>query len=127
MKIRIKDNTLRLRLMQGEVQQLRHQGEVSAQTTFAERQLFSYHLRTDDTLAAPEAHLQGSRITVSLPTAQAHRWADTDQVGISHLQPNGTPEGLRLLIEKDFKCLTDRPHEDETDAFPHPSPDAPIC
>lgn len=127
MKIRIKDNSIRLRLMQTEVQQLRHRGEVSACTTFAERQIFSYHLRTDDALDAPNARLAGTTVTVTLPTAQAHRWADTDQVGIEHWQPNGTPDGLRLLIEKDFKCLTDRPHEDESDAFPHPTPSSKTC
>ena len=36
------------------------------------------------------------------------------------VQPNGNGEGLRVLVEKDFPCLTARPNEDDSDAFPWP-------
>lgn len=127
MKIRIKDNAIRLRLQQREVQQLRHSGQVTGRTTFAERLYFDYQLLTSAQVEMPTAQLKGATLTIILPTAQAQAWADSNQVGIEHLQPNGTPEGLRLLIEKDFKCLTDRPHEDESDAYPHPAPQSTTC
>jgi hypothetical protein len=33
----------------------------------------------------------------------------------------GDGKTLRILVEKDFACLTKPPHEDDADAFPNPN------
>ena len=50
----------------------------------------------------------------------ASEWATTDQVGIEKTIFVAEGSDLAILIEKDFKCLTDRPHEDESDLFENP-------
>ena len=56
-----------------------------------------------------------SRVQVSVPRAQARSWADSDQVGLE-----AEHQGIAILVEKDFKCLTPRKNEDDGDAFPNP-------
>jgi len=47
-------------------------------------------------------------------------WATTDLVGLEHQIQLKGEEKLAILIEKDFKCLQERPGEDEEDMFPNP-------
>jgi hypothetical protein len=60
------------------------------------------------------ATLNDSRIVVTLPTAVATEWIESDQTGIE-----ASIGALRLLIEKDFQCLHREPASGE-DAFPNP-------
>ena len=123
MKLRIRGNTLRLRLTQGEVRQLRASGEVSDAVHFGPDRALHYALVAGE-VDEPRARFEGDRITVELPRASANAWADGDAVGIEHDQPlspaGGDGEVLALLIEKDFQCLAPRSGEDDSDAFPHP-------
>ena len=41
-------------------------------------------------------------------------------VGMQKIISVGEEIDLSILIEKDFKCLTDRPNEDESDLFENP-------
>lgn len=117
MKLRIRGDSLRLRLTRGEVRQLRETGSVVETIHFGAGELH-YELRSAD-VPAPIARFDGARIEVSLPRAQANAWADGDDVGIATEQ--ALPHGrLSLLIEKDFRCLAPRDGEDDGDAFPHP-------
>ncbi|WP_146157752.1 DUF7009 family protein [Enhygromyxa salina] len=117
MKLRIRGDSLRLRLTRGEVQQLRTTGRVSASTQFGARTL-EYVLCSADVDAA-QARFEGDCIEVTLPRSLANTWADTEQVGIEAEQ--GV---LRLLIEKDFQCLAPRAGEEDSDTFPHPDADS---
>lgn len=117
MKLRIRGDSLRLRLTQGEVRSLRETGSVIETLHFGPSALH-YELRSAD-VDAPVASFDGGHIVVSLPRARANAWADGDEVGIAAEQAlaQGT---LALLIEKDFQCLAPREGEDDVDAFPHP-------
>lgn len=120
MKLRIRGDSLRLRLTRGEVHALRETGRVSETIHFGARAL-DYVLCSAD-VDAPEARFVGDRIEVALPHATARSWAEGDEVGIEAEQ-RVDQGALRLLIEKDYQCLTPREgreREDDTDAFPHP-------
>jgi len=118
MKLRIRGDSLRLRLTRTEVERLHAHGEVVETIHFGPRQL-DYVLRRA-AVDSPRASFVGDRIEVALPEARAHAWATSDEVGIEAEQ--ALPEGqLRLLIEKDFQCLAPREGEDDSDAFPHPA------
>lgn len=112
---------MRLRLTQGEVARLRESGEVGDCVNFGDRSL-AYVLVSGD-VATPQARFDGDRIEVALPRALADEWTGSEEVGIEAEQAlaSGT---LKLLIEKDFRCLAPRPGEDDSDAFPHPGPGA---
>ncbi|HEY8916022.1 MAG TPA: hypothetical protein VIM87_06265, partial [Chitinophaga sp.] len=58
-------------------------------------------------------------VHLSLPLAQVQQWIKTEQVGIE--QEIANPDGsiLKIVVEKDFKCLTTR-DEDDSQAFDNP-------
>jgi hypothetical protein len=116
-KLRIRGDSLRLRLTRTEVRSLRETGSVIETIHFGSSAL-AYELRSAD-VDAPVAEFDGGRVLVRLPRAQANAWADGDEVGITAEQ--ALDDGaLSLLIEKDFQCLAPREGEDDVDAFPHP-------
>jgi hypothetical protein len=64
---------------------------------------------------------------VRLPETAVLAWATTDQVSISGEQVLVDGEKLKVLVEKDFVCLTGRDDEDESDMYPHPEADTGSC
>jgi len=126
MKLRIKGNSIRLRLGQSEVRQLRDLGFVEESTTFdvLGGQRLDYVLRIDPNLLAMTASFEGGRIIVRMPNALLRQWADTDQVGIESVQVASGGAGLKILVEKDFECIDAPLDEPQDDAFPHPQYDA---
>jgi hypothetical protein len=125
MKLRIRGNSIRLRLGRGEVASLLENGKVEEATEFGAGLRFEYALRTSASAPRFCASFGDGRIEVLLPTRLAREWADSEEVGISSDQPLG-PAGdlgagsLHLLIEKDFACIKAPANEDQSDAFPHP-------
>lgn len=82
----------------------------------------SYRLERSD-LPEMTASFSNNCICVYVPEDQASTWAGSEQeVGMEHLvRFDGNGNSLRILIEKDFKCLAERPGEDESDNFPNPN------
>jgi len=121
MKIRIKGNSVRLRLTQSEVEQFDNEGQVEEAIDFGFDNQLTYQLikKEVDSIAA---NYQNNTIQIIIPNAIAHNWANTDAVSLEHFSDLKQDKQLRILVEKDFKCLTVRAHEDESDAFPHPEP-----
>jgi hypothetical protein len=119
MKLRIKGSSLRLRLTQGEVQQLQAQGEVAEQVHFGGGARLTYRLSTHLTNPDISASYGDNVIDIRIPEKAALTWARTDQVTLSHSEPVTDGE-LRVVIEKDWNCLAPRSDEDESDNFPHP-------
>lgn len=120
MKLRIRDNSVRLRLTRTEVDQLRDNGVVSATTAFPGGREFRYAVESSPANVNPGAFLSDSTVTVRLPEATVRAWANSEQVSISGEQQHNSGEVLSILVEKDFVCLTPREGEDESDMFPHP-------
>lgn len=114
MKLRIKGNSLRVRLTQGEVATLAEHGRCLETMTLATGSL-TYEVRVSDDVDQPEAIFEQSDIVVTLPAAMAREWAQSDEVTIA-----GEHGPLRILVEKDFACLAPREGEDDADAYPHP-------
>ena len=120
MKLRVRDNSVRLRLTQGEVDRLREHGLVSARTGFPGGREFGYEVESSPASVTPAAFFSDNVITVRLPEATVLAWATTDQVSIDGEQILVDGNKLRILVEKDFACLAPREGEDESDMFPHP-------
>jgi hypothetical protein len=114
-----------LRLSQAEIARLRETGEVGDRVRFGDRSL-DYVLVSAD-VQAPSARFDGDRIEVAIPHAVARSWAESEQVGIEAEQALAGGDALRLLIEKDFKCLAPRSGEDDSDAFPNPGTESGSC
>ncbi len=114
MKLRIKGDSLRLRLTRSDVARLASAGTVCESMHVANASL-DYSLYGDVDADVMSAQLTGSSLVVVIPGAQAKHWAESDQVS---LRSQDGP--LQILVEKDFSCLQPREGEDDSDAFPHP-------
>jgi len=119
MKIRMQGNSIRLRLTQTEVGSLNEKGRVSARVKFGSGAL-AYSLEKTST-GEMSARFADGNITVFLPEAKAMEWATTGLTGLEHNADIGNGENLRIIVEKDFKCLTVRQGEDESDNFENPN------
>jgi len=115
-KLRIKGDSIRLRLTRGEVQALIANGLVAELTHFPGGGAFGYRLTAAADCREVGASVAASALTVALPAGLARQWGESDEVGIRVALPLGAGE-LGILIEKDFPCPTARPGEDDSDAF----------
>jgi len=115
MKIRIKGNSIRLRLTKSEVHQLATLGKVSESTSFPNGAL-NYHLISDTAVPNLSASFSDNEISIRMPKVWAQAWEKSDQVGHEVTLENS----LYLLIEKDFACL-DNSREDQSDNYPNPN------
>jgi len=122
-KLRIRDNSIRLRLERGEVDALRDNGMVSAKTGFPGGRDFGYVVESSPASVNPGAVLSDSTVTVRLPETSVLAWANSEQVSIVGEQRLAEGDTLSILVEKDFACLAPREGEDESDMFPHPNVD----
>jgi hypothetical protein len=135
MKLRLRENSLRLRLLRGEVEQFGQTGRVVETIRFGASPdaHLSYVLEADGEARQITTHFSNNLITVKIPAPLAKNWVETEQVALKAEQPiengkqnaseeNGAPENvLKILIEKDFVCLDRKDDPDNADAFPHPS------
>jgi hypothetical protein len=117
MKIRIKGNSVRLRLTRSEIDQFGSEGLIKEETNFPQGKLV-YALEKKET-GPLSAVIEGAHIRVSMPEQMAREWVSTEKVGYSTRLPLPEGEELFILIEKDFKCL-DETIEDQSDNFDNP-------
>jgi hypothetical protein len=127
MKLRIKGNSLRLRVSRSEVAKLLRKERVEETIHFAPHAnaRLTYALEQKPSVSAPTVRYTEGEITVLVPAGLADTWCTTDLVGIAESVNLGSLGSLDLLIEKDFACL-DRSDEENQDSFAHPHAGA-VC
>ena len=105
MKLRIEDNSLRLRLSETEVQEFAETGRVTAVVSLGRTaaESLTYVLERAETEDFRVAYGAGT-ITVQVPAAKAAHWTTTDQNGISATLMLSGEQSLKILIEKDLDC-----------------------
>lgn len=118
MKIRIKGNTIRLRLSKSEVAFFEKEKQISEETNFGNSS-FTYQLITDVNADSIKASLQNNCISVHIPAEDSLKWTSSNLVGLSKEMNVGNDKKLFILIEKDFKCL-DETIEDQSDNYDNP-------
>lgn len=120
MKLRIKANTVRLRLTRTEVEQFGKEGNVKESVPFGPGidHHFHYEIIMQPDIKTLEASYQDHTIRVKVPEIIARRWVGTEQVGFEE-QVNTGSGRVQLLIEKDFQCLH-RDNAEEPDNYAHP-------
>lgn len=119
MKLRIMGNSLRLRLSQTEVDTLGREGMVKDTIAFPANEKLTYEIRSSesDTLGCTFAN---NNISLFVPQIVLNEWIGTDMVGFDREIDLDKNKKLGILIEKDFKCLTKRPNEDDSELYPNP-------
>ena len=105
MKLRIEDDTLRLRLSDAEVREFAATGRVVAAVHFgaAAGQQLTYALERADASAVGVLYAPGA-LTVQVPRALADAWTTTAQNGFSEHVALADARQLRILVEKDLDC-----------------------
>ena len=116
MKIRIKGNSIRLRLTKTDVADLKEKGMVKEETVFNFETVFSYALFVDAESKEINAKLADNTIEIFLPEKEASILTETDEITVKNTQYNGEEKGLFILIEKDLQCL-DTTSEDQKDMY----------
>lgn len=117
MKIRIRGDSLRLRLSQSDVRALDREGSVGDELHFPAGGVLGCELRVADGGEALDATLSDRTIRVTMPPAWARKLIDTDEVGVHSEVALEGGRTLVLLVEKDFRCLVPRDGEDDGDGF----------
>jgi hypothetical protein len=114
MKLRIQDDTLRLRLTRSEVAEVRARRRVKGAIHFASGAALVYELDVSPVATGVSAEFGEHGICVTCPLGLALDWAVGDQVSIesTHSVPH-------VLLEKDFQCLH-RSGEEDPEAYDNP-------
>lgn len=117
MKLRIRGNSIRLRLVQSEVAALREGRAVEERVALEPAALVYSIERARGPRVTARFEVEGAvaRLVIEVPDAILSDFCDTDRVGFD------TQDGaLKILVEKDWQCLAPRDEDDPNDAYPHP-------
>lgn len=119
MKLRIRGDSIRMRLTQKEVASIAEGHMVEESLDFGGGVRLRYSVEPAKGAAQLGANFIGGRITLSVPYERALEWARGGEVAMQ--SEAGALPGI--LIEKDFACLKLRTNEneDESDMFPNPN------
>lgn len=121
MKLRINQQSIRLRLSQKDISNLRNNGSISVPLFWGmqEDDLLVYKLSIIEE-GLSQVKIRQEEIHVMILGTELQDWLQHDE-NISFEVAFPTLSGpLNVLIERDFKCLTPR-NEDEGDLFENPS------
>lgn len=119
MKLRILDDSVRLRLSQTEVDHIARGEAVRSHARFPDGCFLVYGLEPSEEKTI-DATFRDNEITVRVPAEAARAWASTEQVALTAAVPIEGGE-LAILVEKDFECLEPRAGEQDQDSFPNPN------
>ena len=118
MKLRLRGNSIRLRLSQRDLATLLDHGAVEERVDFPGGNALRYRLERSAG-AKPSAAFAKESIVVAFPAAAIAAWSAPAEVSmVAECAVAGST--LRLLVEKDYQCLAPREDEDDADLFPNP-------
>ena len=123
MKLRIRGDSIRLRLSQPEVENLATEGRVVDAINFGANHRLEYAAVVDADADQVSASLSDSVVSVVLPQSIVDTWMDPTEVSIHGTQTLPGDATLSILVEKDFACLVPREGEDQENLFPNPGTD----
>lgn len=116
MKLRFRDNSLRLRLNRREAETIAAGFTLKEQVSFPGGSTFAYSLEAAARVY-PEASFQKGTLRIAAPSFELKKWAEGAAIGIYFELPvNGSV--LKIAIEKDLECVDGPSEERDPDAFP---------
>lgn len=116
MKLRCTHNSVRIRLKKSDLATLAETGRVEEVIHFSPKSRLVFELIVGKNYNNVKGEFISGRLSVILPEEQAHKWINTNEVGIESHQALDGDDRLHILIEKDFPC-NDREDEDKSDTF----------
>jgi hypothetical protein len=121
MKLRIKGNSMRLRVSRSELEHFLSGGRIEETIRFAAdpKAKLTYALESTLQASAVRVRYEPQEVTVVLSDDQARIWGRESEVGVYAAVDIGPAGSLEITIEKDFACL-DRSDEENGDTFDNP-------
>jgi|SRR6478672_11915878 hypothetical protein len=116
MKLRLRGNSVRLRVNQREVAALGAGRALSEGVRFPAGNSFIYTLEPFPA-STPEASFRDGIICVKVPESTLRDWAANDLIGLYFDLP-GRESNLKVTIEKDLECVNESAEERDPYAFP---------
>jgi hypothetical protein len=119
MKLRVSDNTVRFRISQSELSELKAFLPVQLMVDFPAQAQLSCQLIPSkvDTLGCT---FSSSTISIFIPESTIAGWISSTSVKLEKTLDLENGKELFILVEKDFKRLSNRAKEDESDLFTNP-------
>ncbi|WP_143304525.1 DUF7009 family protein [Chitinophaga vietnamensis] len=117
MKIRIRGNSIRYRLDKVDMELLETTGKVESITHIGGGTLH-FCLRGKE-VPEPAIKLEHDGVHLLLPIVHLEQWISSGNTGFDLSISNPDGSSVAILVERDFKCLTDR-DEDDSQAFDNP-------
>ncbi len=119
MKLRFRNDSLRLRLNRREVETIASGSALEERVSFPGSKALVYTLDADAQFG-PEASFRDGVIRVSAPPSELKQWAGSDGIGLYFELP---ADGfvLKIAIEKDLECVDAPIEERDPEAFPRAS------
>lgn len=117
MKVRLLNNTIRVRISKTEMKELAAQKYLCTKTSFVGNFLGTYLMVLDQ--EAVSINLQNHRIEIKIPQVLIEKMSKDDQIGFTKDIEIENNETLQFTLEKDFQCLEPR-SEDESDLYENP-------
>lgn len=118
MKLRIKRNSIRIRLSKTEVQELASGSLLEDSVSFSYSR-FGYSVKPVSNSDLLYASYEEGIITLYVPQSLLKDWPTNTVIGFETSMPVERSGNLHLLLEKDFKCL-DTTIEDQSDYYDNP-------
>jgi hypothetical protein len=121
MKLRLKGNSLRLRVTRSEFARLQAGQRIEETVLFPANKdaRLSYVLQVGSHSQPVHVAFALQQIVVSVSQGQLASWSDEHQVGVYASLAVNESTNLEVAIEKDFACL-DLSDEDNKDTFANP-------
>jgi hypothetical protein len=121
MKLRINQQSIRLRLSQNDIANLRLNSTLSVALFWGiqEDDLLVYKLSIIEE-GVSQVKISAEEINIMILKPELEHWLKNDDVVSFECSFPTLSSPLKVLIERDFKCLTPR-NEDEGDLFENPN------
>lgn len=116
MKLRLRGNSVRLRVNQREVAALAAGRALSEGVRFPAGNSFIYTLEPSPA-SVPQVSFRDGIICVKAPDAVIREWAANDTIGLYFDLP-GAASNLKVTIEKDLECVNEPAEERDPHAYP---------
>jgi hypothetical protein len=100
MKLRIRGNSLRMRVSKTELAKIAETGKVEDTVRFSSEQSLRYSIEVRPT-GAVTATFADAAIVVTLPKSRLDLWRRPGEVSVEGSQPVGGGKVLQILLEKD--------------------------
>jgi hypothetical protein len=107
MKLRIHDNSIRLRLTRSEIERFVAEGRIEAALKFGPdaSQRLTYSLEVIPGISSMCLHGSAERLMICVPSAIAQDWTGTNRVAIAAKQSVDSQGEIEILVEKEFRQL----------------------